>query len=113
MGFKIYGENEKLYSNRARDILINLRMNKDLFRRVKSGELLPKVLVSMTTEDLASKKLKSKREENRDYNLKAALLHRDMVPNTSEYKCEKCASRKCIYKQVQVDCGDEPMEIYV
>jgi len=102
------------YSKRARDIIFNLKRNKELKERMLSGSLPPEILVSMTNDELASKKLKDKRSQVKKYNMTAHLLNPyETEANTSEYKCEKCGSRKCIFKMVQMDRGDEPLEVFV
>jgi len=102
------------YSKRARDIIFNLKRNKELKERMLSGSLPPEILVSMTNDELASKKLKDKRSQVKKYNMTAHLLNPyEREANTSEYKCEKCGSRKCIFKMVQMDRGDEPLEVFV
>jgi len=102
------------YAPRARDIMFNLRQNHELRDSLLQGSLHASILVSMTNEQLASKKLKAKRSEVKKYNMTAHLLNPyQNEANTSEYKCEKCGSTKCIFKLLQMDRGDEPLEVFV
>jgi len=102
------------YAPRARDVMFNLRQNNDLKNNLMEGNLAPDILVSMTNEQLASKKLKAKRTEVKKYNMTAHLLNPyEKEANTNEYKCEKCGSNECIFKLLQMDRGDEPLEVFV
>ncbi|EMS51629.1 PHD finger protein 3 [Triticum urartu] len=57
--FKLFGEVNKKYKEKGRSLLFNLKdkNNPGLRERVLSGEITPKCLCAMTTEELASKEL--------------------------------------------------------
>ncbi|XP_037459321.1 uncharacterized protein LOC119330320 [Triticum dicoccoides] len=57
--FKLFGEVNKKYKEKGRSLLFNLKdkNNPELRERVLSGEITPKCLCAMTTEELASKEL--------------------------------------------------------
>ncbi|TVU08063.1 hypothetical protein EJB05_41448 [Eragrostis curvula] len=57
--FRLFGEVSKKYKEKGRSLLFNLKdqSNPALREQVLSGEITPKFLCSMTTEELASKEL--------------------------------------------------------
>eukprot|EP00271_Cylindrocystis_brebissonii_P001559 TRINITY_DN1182_c0_g1_i1.p1 TRINITY_DN1182_c0_g1~~TRINITY_DN1182_c0_g1_i1.p1 ORF type:complete len:2125 (+),score=379.78 TRINITY_DN1182_c0_g1_i1:685-6375(+) len=62
--YEVFGGVSKKYRERARTLLFNLKdpSNPELRQRVMQGDITPKILCQMTTEQLASKELSQWRE---------------------------------------------------
>ena len=114
----LFGEGTESYKDKYRVIAQNLRdpENVDLNMRVLCGEITPKVLVELKTEELASDQHKAKLKEIDEYNKTACrsdlpIIKQDSM--TDEYKCSRCHSRRCTYFQKQTRSADEPMTTFI
>lgn len=115
--FKKFEGNGGPYKTKYRALSFNLKdaKNGKLREAVLARELLPSVLVDMSSEQLANEELKKTREKvqekmTRDampYNMTAASA------STAEFKCGKCKQRKCTYYQMQTRSADEPLTTFV
>ncbi|XP_038057756.1 transcription elongation factor A protein 1-like isoform X2 [Patiria miniata] len=103
------------YKNRIRSRVSNLKdtNNPELRRRVLTREITPEQIAKMTSDEMASKELKS----IRDGITKEAIKEHQMAvtggTKTDLLKCGKCLKRHCSYNQVQTRSADEPMTTFV
>tara|TARA_B100000035_G_scaffold258765_1_gene229184 strand:- start:2715 stop:3224 length:510 start_codon:yes stop_codon:yes gene_type:complete len=99
-----------IYLDRLRTIYMNMK-NPEFLEQLKSGEITPKALESMTHQEMNPQRwsklieMKIKRNESR-YDNKA-------VASTDMFTCRKCKSKKCTYYEMQTRSADEPSTIFV
>eukprot|EP00455_Lapot_gusevi_P030286 TRINITY_DN3257_c0_g1_i1.p1 TRINITY_DN3257_c0_g1~~TRINITY_DN3257_c0_g1_i1.p1 ORF type:complete len:315 (-),score=86.68 TRINITY_DN3257_c0_g1_i1:222-1112(-) len=105
------------YKQKYRDLAANLRdpNNEDLRKRVLSGLISPHQLVSMSTKDLASDRMKEEMQKLAQYNLDAARSDwaKQKQETTDQFKCGRCGQRRCTFYQLQTRSADEPMTTFV
>ncbi|MES1906868.1 MAG: hypothetical protein MHM6MM_000096 [Cercozoa sp. M6MM] len=109
-------ENDSSYLTKFRELKFNLgdSSNPRLRQRVLSGELSAADLVAADTASLASEEMQEKRRKAIDFIMEEQSGDRTTdVAATDEFKCGKCGSRKCSYKQAQTRSADEPMTTFV
>lgn len=100
----------QIYLDRLRTIYMNMK-NEEFLDQLKTGEVTPKNLESMTHQEMNPKRwselieMKIKRNESR-YDNKA-------VASTDMFTCRKCKSKKCTYYEMQTRSADEPSTIFV
>ena len=100
----------QIYLDRLRTIYMNMK-NDEFLDQLKTGEVSPNILESMTHQEMNPKRwsklieMKIKRNESR-YNNKA-------VASTDMFTCRKCKSKKCTYYEMQTRSADEPSTIFV
>ena len=105
-----------IYIDKLRSILLNLNakstvQNKQLLKRLKSGQFKAHELAFMTHQELFPEKWKTLIEEKikRDQNEGKV----DLSAATDEFYCFRCKKRKCSYYQMQTRSADEPMTTFV
>jgi len=106
----------KEYTQRYRDLAWNLRDSKNpgLNEALLSGEILPQRFIHMSSDELASDKVKVEREASREWMKQANRSdHNTGASMTDEFKCGKCKTRNCSYYQQQTRGADEPMTTFV
>lgn len=106
----------KEYTQKYRDMSWNLRdtTNPELNEALLLGEILPQRFVNMSTDELASNKVKFEREESREWMKQANRSdHNTGIAMSDEFKCGKCKQRNCSYYQQQTRGADEPMTTFV
>lgn len=104
------------YRQKYRDVIFNLRDSKNtsLNLRILQEKILPKTLITMTFEEMASDQLKITRQKSRYWEMQAS--RNDLNKNnhmTDEFKCGKCGKRKCSFSQAQTRSADEPMTTFI
>jgi transcription elongation factor S-II len=97
-----------VYNYKVKDIIENMKKNKDLIIDIKENRIKPHMLAFMSPSQLypqnweqllAKKHFKEEKENN--------------LPTTDMYKCRKCEQRKCTVSFLQTRSIDEPMTIFV
>ncbi len=111
-----YGANKEQFFAKYRDLHYNLKKNQDLKEEVLLGMIKVSKLVSMSSEKLANKSLKAKRDKDKKWAMEEARNDHGLNVSqamTDEYKCGRCKQRKCKYSQAQTRSADEPMTTFV
>ena len=105
-----------LYLDKFRSVYNNINKNslvenKNLLKRLKSGEFKPHEIAFMKHHQMFPEKWKD---------LIAAKIERDTNATkvdysaaTDDFQCWKCKGRKCTYYQMQTRSADEPMTTFV
>lgn len=105
-----------LYQDKARSVVANLDdgsylENTRLMQRLKDKEFVPHEIPFMEPQDMhpelwrAIVDLKSKKDEN--------LGNECLQPMTDMFKCSRCKSRDCVYREMQTRSADEPATIFL
>eukprot|EP00171_Calliarthron_tuberculosum_P008003 IDg8003t1 len=113
--FKKFEGNGAPYKTKYRALSFNLKdaKNDKLRETVLARELLPSVLVDMSSKQLANEELKKTREKVQEKMTRDAMPYNKPAASTSEFKCGKCKQRKCTYFQMQTRSADEPLTTFV
>jgi transcription elongation factor S-II len=100
----------QLYVDRLRSIYLNLK-NEYLLHQIKTEEITPKSLASMTHQELNPEHWKEfiDKKIKRD----ATKYSMNIEASTDMFTCKKCKSKKCTYYELQTRSADEPMTIFV
>lgn len=105
-----------LYAAKARSVLSNLDQrgyvgNADLIGRVRSGEVKPEELASLSPEHMYPARWRADMELKhlRDNYIMTARP----AAMTEQYKCPRCKERKCSYYEQQTRSCDEPASIFL
>lgn len=128
-GIDDYSKNDRQkYSEKARSLTFNLKKNINLCSQILSGGVLPKNLVTMTPQQLATTEKAKQREDvvkktqdarrldweeqneekiNEMCGIKGELLQ------ASLFTCGRCKSIKTTSTQKQTRSADEPMTVFV
>jgi len=112
----LYGSNTEQYIAKYRDLHFNLKRNGELCTEILLGHITAEKVVGMTSEELADKCLKEKREKDKKWALEESRNDHGLNMSqsmTEEFKCGKCKMRKCKYSQAQTRGADEPMTTFV
>ncbi|OIW23999.1 transcription elongation factor [Coniochaeta ligniaria NRRL 30616] len=112
--FKHYKGDGNEYRQRMRSLFINLKnkSNRQLGRRVLSGEIPAEKFVAMTEKDLLSEEQRAKDEALEKENLKKAQAPMPAKSISDALKCGKCGQKKVSYSQAQTRSADEPMTTF-
>lgn len=102
------------YKKKIRSLFSNLktRSNKDLGKRVMSGDILPEKFVVMTDEELKSEDQRKKEEELEKENMKKAQVPMAEKSISDSLECGRCKQKKVSYTQAQTRSADEPMTTF-
>lgn len=102
------------YRSKVRSLFINLKnkTNRQLGRRVMSGELTADRFVAMTEKELLSEEQRIKDEALEKENLKKSQAPMPEKSISEELKCGKCGQKKVSYSQAQTRSADEPMTTF-
>lgn len=104
-----------LYREKSRSVITNLDptsyvQNTRLLQRLQNKEFLPHDIPFMDPPSLNPElwrevvDLKTKRDEN--------FMDKE-TPMTSEFRCGRCKSRECVYREMQTRSADESSTIFV
>jgi len=107
----------KTYFHRANRVIDNLDPscvtvgNVGLRDRIRSGQLLPHQVASMTPDQMCPERWKDVLEtkvqrDHYTYNQKPEAM-------TDQFRCKKCHKRKCVYYEQQMRSCDEPMSLFI
>lgn len=106
-----------LYASKARSVLANLEPlgeyigNARLLRRLREGEFLPHQVADMRPEHIFPERWQAA--------IDTKLRHDEYVNNpniasmTDQFKCGRCHKSECVYHELQLRSGDEPMSIFI
>lgn len=107
---------EHIYQMIARRIIGNLQpscyvQNKDLFQKIKNGDLMIEHLRTMGVMELAPSLYNDLR--NRQLLREQSQLEGNKALATNRFQCNRCHKRECTYYELQTRSADEPMTIFV
>jgi transcription elongation factor S-II len=100
----------QIYIDRMRSIYINLK-NEDFKTQIKTGEITPIQLSSMTHQEMNPVRWKEYIE--RKIKKDNSKLNTNIEASTDMFTCKKCKSKRCTYYELQTRSADEPMTIFV
>ncbi len=111
-------KNENNYTNRALEIISNLRdeQNCDFRDKIIKGEYKPEDLATMDVLEMVNKNKKKEIQQNIENNYESIRSDYDEkhAPVTEGvYKCSKCGGKKTRQHQMQTRSADEPMTIFI
>ncbi|PHH85594.1 hypothetical protein CDD83_196 [Cordyceps sp. RAO-2017] len=107
------GENAE-YKKKIRSLFANLKnkSNKELGRRVMTGEIPADRFAVMTDEDLKSDDQRKKDLELEKENMKKAQVPMAEKSISDSLECSRCKKKKVSYTQAQTRSADEPMTTF-
>lgn len=113
--FKKFEGNGPPYKTKYRELSFNLKdpKNGKLRAAILARELVPSVLVEMSSGQLANEELKKTREKVQEKMTRDAMPYNKPAASTDQFKCGKCKERKCTYYQMQTRSADEPLTTFV
>ncbi|KAM6485558.1 transcription factor S-II, central domain-containing protein [Trichoderma sp. SZMC 28011] len=102
------------YKKKIRSLFQNLKSksNRDLGKRVLSGEISPDRFVSMTDDELKSEERKKMELELEKENMKKAQVPMAEKSISDSLECGKCKKKRVSYTQAQTRSADEPMTTF-
>ena len=96
----------RIYGQKSRSLLYNLKHSNTLQPRMESGEISLSNLLKLSFEDMMP-------ERYEEIN-KRRIKHETTQFNFEGlYKCEKCQSKKTTYYQLQTRSADEPCTTFI
>lgn len=112
--YKAYKGEGQEYRTKMRSLFINLKnkTNRQLGRKVMSGEITPDHFVVMNEKELASAEQRAKDELLEKENMKKAQVPMAEKSISDALKCGKCGQKKVSYSQAQTRSADEPMTTF-
>jgi transcription elongation factor S-II len=102
------------YRKKIRSLFSNLktRSNKDLGKRVLTGDISPDKFATMTDEELKSEDQRKKEIELEKENMKKAQVPMAEKSISDSLECGRCKQKKVSYTQAQTRSADEPMTTF-
>ncbi|PTB68293.1 transcription elongation factor [Trichoderma citrinoviride] len=102
------------YKKKIRSLFANLKnkSNRDLGKRVMSGDIAPERFVSMSDEDLKSEDQRRMEQELEKENMKKAQVPMAEKSISDSLECGKCKKKRVSYTQAQTRSADEPMTTF-
>ncbi|KID89747.1 transcription elongation factor S-II [Metarhizium guizhouense ARSEF 977] len=102
------------YKKKIRSLFANLKTksNKDLGKRVMSGDISPERFAKMTDEELKSEDQRKKEIELEKENMKRAQVPMAEKSISDSLECGRCKMKKVSYTQAQTRSADEPMTTF-
>ncbi|KAF3063175.1 Transcription elongation factor S-II [Trichoderma lentiforme] len=102
------------YKKKIRSLFQNLKSksNRDLGKRVLSGDISPDRFVSMTDDELKSEERKKMEMELEKENMKKAQVPMAEKSISDSLECGKCKKKRVSYTQAQTRSADEPMTTF-
>ncbi|EHK25250.1 uncharacterized protein TRIVIDRAFT_81951 [Trichoderma virens Gv29-8] len=112
--FTLFNGEGAEYKKKIRSLFSNLKSktNRDLGKRVMSGDITPSRFVTMTDEDLKSEDQKKMEKELEKENMKKAQVPMAEKSISDSLECGKCKKKKVSYTQAQTRSADEPMTTF-
>jgi DNA-directed RNA polymerase subunit M/transcription elongation factor TFIIS len=99
-----------LYMNRLKSIVYNLK-NTDLLDRLKSGEIKGYQIGQMSHMEMCPDKWKVLLDEQKERMKYEG--DNGLVPNTDEFVCPRCKSRRCYFTEQNTRSADEAGVIFI
>lgn len=111
-------KNENAYTNRALEIISNVKdeKNYDFRDKIIKGEYKPEDLANMDAFEMVNKNKKKEIQQNIENNINSVRSDWDEkhAPVTEGvYKCSKCGGKKTRQHEMQTRSADEPMTIFI
>ncbi|KAH7001639.1 transcription factor S-II, central domain-containing protein [Ilyonectria destructans] len=102
------------YKKKIRSLFSNLKnkSNKELGRRVMSGEVSAERFVNMTDEDLKSDDQRKKEIQLEKENMLKAQVPQEQKSISESLECGRCRKKMVSYTQAQTRAADEPMTTF-
>ncbi|KAH7273682.1 transcription elongation factor TFIIS [Fusarium solani] len=102
------------YKKKIRSLFTNLKnkSNKDLGRRVMSGDISADRFVVMTDDELKSEDQRKKEIELEKENMKKAQVPMAEKSISEDLECGRCKKKQVSYTQAQTRAADEPMTTF-
>ncbi|KAK1764875.1 transcription elongation factor S-II [Phialemonium atrogriseum] len=112
--YRAYKGDGQDYRSKMRSLFISLKnkTNRQLGRKVMSGDIAPEHFVIMSTKELASEEQRAKDEALKKENMKKAQVPMAEKSISDALKCGKCGQKKVSYSQAQTRSADEPMTTF-
>ena len=116
--WKKFGSTNDDYKAKFRTLNFNFKdkKNGNLRSAILKGNISPKHVVNMTSEELANDDLKKYRQEVKEHMMYEAQPEEAQTKReatTDMWRCGKCKNRKCTYYQLQTRSADEPMTTFI
>jgi transcription elongation factor S-II len=111
-------KNENAYTNRALEIISNLKdeKNYDFRDKIIKGEYKPEDLATMDVFEMVNKNKKKEIQQNIEDNINSVRSDWDekhTKVTEGVYKCFKCGGKKTTQHEMQTRSADEPMTIFI
>ena len=111
-------KNENSYTNRALEIISNLKdeKNYDFRDKIIKGEYKPEDLATMDVFEMVNKNKKKEIQQNIEDNINSVRSDWDekhTKVTEGVYKCFKCGGKKTTQHEMQTRSADEPMTIFI
>ncbi|KAM5355493.1 hypothetical protein ACJ41O_002139 [Fusarium nematophilum] len=102
------------YKKKIRSLFTNLKnkSNRELGRRVLSGDISADRFVTMTDNELKSEDQRKKEMELEKENMKKAQVPMAEKSISDSLECGRCKKKKVSYTQAQTRSADEPMTTF-
>lgn len=102
------------YKSKIKSLFSNLKVksNRELGRRVMSGEITPADFVKMSQDALKSQELRDRDSKLEKENMNKAQVAQPEKSISTALTCGKCGQKKVSYSQAQTRSADEPMTTF-
>lgn len=102
------------YKKKIRSLFSNLKTktNKDLGRRVLTGDISAARFVTMSDEELKSEDQRKKELELEKENMMRAQVPQEQKSISDSLECGRCKKKQVSYTQAQTRAADEPMTTF-
>ncbi|KAK7713265.1 transcription elongation factor TFIIS [Diaporthe eres] len=102
------------YKSKIKSLFSNLKVksNRELGRRVMSGEIAPAEFVKMSQDELKSQEHKERDSKLEKENMNKAQVAQPEKSISDALTCGKCGQKKVSYSQAQTRSADEPMTTF-
>lgn len=112
--FKHFGGENAEYRAKIRSLFQNLKVksNKELRRKIMSGEISPPIFIKMSADELKSQEHKERDKALEKENLNNAQVAQPEKSISDALTCGKCGQKKVSYTQAQTRSADEPMTTF-
>jgi transcription elongation factor S-II len=112
--FTIFKGEGAEYKKKIRSLFSNLKnkSNRELGKRVMTGDIGAEKFVNMTDEELKSEDQRKMEQELEKENMKKAQVPMAEKSISDSLECGKCKKKKVSYTQAQTRSADEPMTTF-
>ncbi|CAN8100942.1 unnamed protein product [Discula destructiva] len=112
--FKHFGGETAEYRAKMRSLFQNLKVksNRELRRRVMSGEITAAEFIKMSPDELKSQEHKERDKAYEKENINNAQVAQPEKSVSDALTCGKCGQKKVSYTQAQTRSADEPMTTF-
>ncbi|KAG8163578.1 hypothetical protein KVR01_006875 [Diaporthe batatas] len=102
------------YKSKIKSLFSNLKVksNRELGRRVMSGEISAAEFVKMSQDELKSQELRERDSKLEKENMNKAQVAQPEKSISTALTCGKCGQKKVSYSQAQTRSADEPMTTF-